>query len=260
MFDQSPFACKLEWGQRGAREAAERGDLIIVVDVLSFSSTVTTAAEYGAVIYPYPPPVNEHAHRFAEEIGARMVWGRAESEKFGGPSLSPLTFLPSDEGHKFVMCSLNGAACTWAATKTAAVIAGCLRNASAVAAYANEQSAILGADITVVPCGEQWNDPAGQENRLRPGIEDYLAAGLILSKLNGSKSPEAQVCAGAYEYSRLNVAELIYDSGSGRELRQRGYEADVTHCIETDRSSAVPVLEEGRFMDKGKNRSAARSE
>ena len=25
MFDQSPYACRLEWGRRGAREASERG-------------------------------------------------------------------------------------------------------------------------------------------------------------------------------------------------------------------------------------------
>ncbi|HZG57243.1 hypothetical protein [Paenibacillus sp.] len=43
-FDQSPYGCRVEWGVRGAREAAVRGDIVIVVDVFSFSSTVTAAA------------------------------------------------------------------------------------------------------------------------------------------------------------------------------------------------------------------------
>ncbi|MFT9596793.1 hypothetical protein [Mesobacillus sp.] len=43
MFSQSLYECKVEWGRRGAREAAERGDIVIIVDVLSFSSTIVAA-------------------------------------------------------------------------------------------------------------------------------------------------------------------------------------------------------------------------
>lgn len=46
-FDQSPYECRMEWGRRGAREAAERGDIVIIVDVLSFSSTVISAVSRG---------------------------------------------------------------------------------------------------------------------------------------------------------------------------------------------------------------------
>ncbi|MBS4192756.1 hypothetical protein KHA94_21735 [Bacillus sp. FJAT-49705] len=52
MFNLSPYVCRVEWGIRGARNAAERGDIIIIVDVLSFSSTVISAVNYGAIIYP----------------------------------------------------------------------------------------------------------------------------------------------------------------------------------------------------------------
>ncbi|MFK9090900.1 hypothetical protein [Bacillus salipaludis] len=53
MFEQSPFNCRVEWGIRGAREATERGDIIIIVDVLSFSSTVISAYS-GRKIHPMP--------------------------------------------------------------------------------------------------------------------------------------------------------------------------------------------------------------
>lgn len=70
-FDQSPYEIKLEWGQRGAREASGRGDIIIIVDVLSFSSTVVTALDYGAEIFPYPPPINEKAKAYAKSAVPR---------------------------------------------------------------------------------------------------------------------------------------------------------------------------------------------
>src|SRR5690606_41502592 len=47
-----------------------------------------------------------------------------------------------------------------------------------------------GADITVVPCDEQWADAREGKNRLRPGIEDDLGAGAILSRLRRSRSEE----------------------------------------------------------------------
>lgn len=249
MFDQSPSQCRVEWGQRGAREAAERGDITIIVDVLSFSSTVVTAVHFGASVYPFPPPVDEAAKAYAEEIGARLVWGRTEAAQFGGHSLSPLSFSPGDAGQKFVMCSLNGAACAWAASKVPALLIGCLLNASAAADAANDLQAKTGAAISVIPCGERWSSVLGSENNMRPGIEDYLGAGLILSKLRGSRSPEAQVCLGAYEHSKPKLSELIAGCGSGRELIERGYGQDVRYCSQIDVSSVVPVLRDNHFAN-----------
>lgn len=38
-----PYHCKLDWGQRGALRAAQRGDVLVIVDTLSFSTAVATA-------------------------------------------------------------------------------------------------------------------------------------------------------------------------------------------------------------------------
>ncbi|MCS7462766.1 2-phosphosulfolactate phosphatase [Paenibacillus doosanensis] len=249
--DQAPYDCRIEWGPRGARAAAERGDIVIIVDVLSFSSTVVTALHYGALIIPYPPPM-EGARSFAAAQGAELVTGRAEAAKTGGHSLSPLSFGSADRSRPFVLCSANGAACTaaGAAAQTAAVIAGSLLNASA-AARAAERLRLLrpGKAVTVIACGERWDNARQEENSLRPAIEDYLGAGAILSGLSGSRSPEARLCAAAYEAVRSDVRALLLDCASGRELRLRGFEDDVTHCSSTDRYEAVPMLQGGRFVD-----------
>ncbi|TVY09126.1 2-phosphosulfolactate phosphatase [Paenibacillus cremeus] len=249
MFNQSPYNCRMEWGSRGAREAAERGDITIIVDVLSFSSATVTALQYGAVLYPYPPPLEE-AKQFAETIGGELLLSRAEAAKTGARSLSPLCFTPADKGKKIVVCSLNGAACVSMAAHAYTVLVGCLLNASAAAQIANElQAASPNASITVVACGEQWDQPEPGESNLRPGIEDYLGAGAILSMLNGSKSPEALVCIAAYETVRHQLDLLIWDCGSGRELRQRGFEADVTHATQLNTLDAVPQLRGDHFID-----------
>lgn len=234
-------------GQRGAREAAERGDITIIVDVLSFSSTVTTAAAYGAVIYPHSPPADSKAERYAAEVGAVLALGRAEAARSGGRSLSPLSFTSEDKGRGYVICSLNGAACTWVASQVPALLIGCFLNVTAAVKTANQLKRQTGTNITVIACGERWADSLEQENNIRPGIEDYLGAGAILSGLGGSKSPEAQVCIGAYEAARPKLAELIWECGSGRELRERGFEEDVRFSIQMDKFSTVPVLN-GRYF------------
>lgn len=247
MFDQSPYACRVEWGKRGAREASERGDITIIVDVLSFSSTVVSALHKGAIIFPYPPDLN--GKDYADRVGAELILGRAEAARLGKPTLSPVTFRSVHSNKKYVLCSINGAFCTWIASKVPALLIGSLLNASSVATVANQLKKKTKANITVIPCGEQWNDIEGNEDRLRPSIEDYLGAGDILSELEGDKSPEAEVCIGAFRSVERKINELIWESGSGRELRQRGFENDVKHCSRLNVYHTVPILNKNHFID-----------
>ncbi|MDC2865145.1 2-phosphosulfolactate phosphatase [Bacillus sp. BP-3] len=249
VFAQSSFQCRIEWGRRGAREAAKRGDITIIVDVLSFSSAVASALHVGAEIFPYPPPLNEEAKVYANQLGAELILSRAEAAKAGRHSLSPVTFSAADFGKRFVLCSLNGAACTWIASKVPALLIGCLLNASAIAEAANHIQKQTGANITIVPCGEHWEDPKEDENDLRPAIEDYLGAGVIIEKLQGSKSVEAQLCMGAFQYATSNLNEFIWDCGSSRELRERGFAEDVTYSAAVDVLQVVPVFQNGRFVN-----------
>jgi 2-phosphosulfolactate phosphatase len=245
-FDQAPCEVRVEWGRRGAREAAERGDIVIIVDVLSFSTTVVTALEHGARIYPYPPHL--HGNDYAEKIGAEYILGRAEAAKIGTPTLSPVSFNQAHSHKKYVVSSLNGAYCTWIASKVPALLVGSFLNASSVASVANQLRSQTHSNITVVPCGEQWNDVRDKEDSLRPALEDYLGSGAILSYLDGNLSPEAQVCAGAYNQSKTKIKELIWECGSGRELRDRGYGKDVRFSSQLNIFQTVPILTKDHFV------------
>lgn len=246
MFSQAPFKFKAEWGRRGAREAADRGDIVIIVDVLSFSSTVVSALSSGATIFPYPPDLD--GMKYAKSIEAEYILGRAEAAKVGRPTLSPVSFNKEHRNTRYVLSSLNGAYCSWIASKVPALLIGSLLNASAVASAADRIQKETGAGITVVPCGEMWSDILENEERLRPSIEDYLGAGAILAELSGEKSPEAEVCAGAFRSSAERLKELIWDCGSGRELRDRGFEQDVHYCSQLNVTNIVPILKERRFI------------
>lgn len=246
MLNQSSYRCNTEWGKRGAREAADRGDIVIIVDVLSFSSTVISALENGALIYPYPPHLN--GKEYANKIGAQYILGRAEAAKLELPTLSPVSFNRSHSNHKYVLSSLNGAFCTWIASRVPILLIGSLLNANAVAIAANQFSASLKANVSVIPCGEVWGDVEEFEDALRPAIEDYLGAGAILTHLQGSKSPDAEVCIGAFQHAKTNLDHLIMECASGMELRERGFAEDVKHCSQLNIYQTVPILKEQHFV------------
>jgi 2-phosphosulfolactate phosphatase len=143
--------------------------------------------------------------------------------------------------------SLNGAAVVAGTAAAPHVLVGCLRNATAVARTA---AALLGrglvARITVVACVEQWStvdaeQPETQAQGLRPGMEDWVGAGLICSRLaraGPQLSAEARLAASVDADPASAIAALA-QSVSARELSHRGFTSDVKLAIEVDADSAL---------------------
>ena len=90
LFAQSPYRCRLDWGRHGARAAAERQDILVIVDTLSFSTTVVTAVQGGGLVYPCAE--DEQPGALAQRIGGEVAVRRKEVPAKGRFSLSPLTF------------------------------------------------------------------------------------------------------------------------------------------------------------------------
>jgi 2-phosphosulfolactate phosphatase len=240
IFDQSGYRVRLEWGLRGGEAAAERGDVLVVVDVLRFSTTVVAAVGRGAYIYPCPEASDpEH---LASQVSAELAVPDRNVPEEGRYSLSPHTFVEAEPGTSIVLPSANGSVCAACADSVPALFAGALVNATATAGAVEAGAKLRGCYVTVLACGERWPDDS-----LRFAIEDYLGAGAILSHLSLPKSPEAQVCEAAFVGCRDPFAEVIWDCGSGRELRERGLEEDVRFAARLDVMDVVAMLRSGRF-------------
>ena len=156
---QADYDIRCEWGERSVLELSPTSDVVIIVDVLSFSTCVDIAVTRGATVYPYLWK-DDRAHEFASAIDAELAAPRGA----GRHSLSPASFLDIPPDTKIVLPSPNGASLSLA-TGDAIALAGCLRNAPAVA----EAACRLGKRISVIPAGERWAD-----NSLRPSLEDRI--------------------------------------------------------------------------------------
>ncbi|MDQ1627731.1 MAG: 2-phosphosulfolactate phosphatase [Actinomycetota bacterium] len=235
------MSVELEWGPVGAKVLSESCDVLVIIDVLSFTTAVTVAIERGARVWPHTG--GENAGALARDIGAVLAGNRGSHS---GLTLSPASLLDIGADTRLVLPSPNGSAIAYAAVNGGVtainggvtVVAGCLRNASAVGRWLRDYER-----IGVVPAGEQWGDGS-----LRPAYEDLVGAGAVIDRIVAADpqvqlSPEAEAAAIAYRALRP-----LEQCPSGRELVERGFAEDVRIAAEVDTSRVVPRLTEGRFV------------
>jgi 2-phosphosulfolactate phosphatase len=228
---QSGFDVRCEWGPEGVQRLAPDSDVVVIVDVLSFTTSVDIAVARGAVVFPY-------RFRDASAVGyAREHDALLAEQNDLGLSLKPHTLERIEAGCRLVMPSPNGSTLT-TLTGSVPTLAGCLRNAPAVARRARE----LGRRIAVIPAGERW-----PEDTLRPSLEDWLGAGAILSELahlaGESRSPEAEAAAALFEITRPRLVPAIWDCVSGGEKKSRGFERDLELASDYGVSDCAPLLD-----------------
>jgi 2-phosphosulfolactate phosphatase len=210
-------------------------DVLIIVDVFSFTTCVDVAVSRGVAILPYAWN-DASAAEFARTHGAELA-GKRRKFRY---SLAPESYLDAPEGLRCVLPSPNGAQVTLAAAATgAAVLAGCLRNARAVAEAAQQ----IGSSFNVIPSGERWLDGS-----LRPALEDALGAGAILSRLPAHRSPEAEAAVALFERYSDRLVATLDQCGSGRELDGRGHPRDKFIAGELNVSSCVPRFDGLAFV------------
>ncbi|MFF2271535.1 2-phosphosulfolactate phosphatase [Agromyces sp. NPDC058136] len=268
-FGQAKYQVRFDWGAAGADRIVPGVHAVVLVDALSFTTAVVVAAEHGTAVAPWPSGDDlDGAAAFAAEHGGVVAGQRGEA----GPTLSPSSFAaatgapgspgapgapgpsgPSDAPPLVVLPSPNGGALAHRlGVLGVPVIAASMRNRTAVA----ERLLALQAEhgdrfmIAIVAAGEQaiaGEEPGG----LRFAIEDLLVAGAVVDALVARgvdhTSPEAAVACAAFEGLARATRHLITASGSGVELRERGFAADALLAAERDATDVVPILYDGVF-------------
>jgi 2-phosphosulfolactate phosphatase len=218
---QDGFAYQFDWGLDGLAALAPAAAVLVLVDVLRFTTAVSIAVERGVTVRPGPWE------------GSVRPW-----------TLSPRWIREHPSGSRLELASANGAVWTAGAARTGArvVLAGCFRNASAVARAAERLAA--GAPVAVIGAGEDG----------RPAVEDLLGAGAVLAALDPAGaisapacSPDAAAARAAFVAARPRLGDVLAASDSARELAGRGLGDDVAEAAALDVTPAVPILRDGAF-------------
>ncbi|MGZ0150267.1 2-phosphosulfolactate phosphatase [Kribbella sp. WER1] len=252
-YAQDGFGAGFDWGPVGAEVVA--GDIVAVVDVLSFTTAVTVAVDRGIDVYPYRWR-DESVVTYAEQYGAMLAVGRSAAGP-GDVSLSPVSIRSVTGITRLVLPSPNGSTIAQQlADSGATVIAVSLRNRRAAAEWVAERVRAAGdgprPKVVAIAAGERWKDES-----LRPAVEDLWGAGGFLSALRREDlgalrsedlSPEARAAVAAYEAVKDELSGQLRECAGGRELAQYGFAEDVEVAAEVDESGVVPVLVDGRLF------------
>jgi len=205
-FDQSRYQVRMEWGVAGLARLAP-ADVVVIVDVLPFSTTVIDTVERGE---DYALDAAAHAlsagaaaaAEAAAESGAVVLLG----------ALRNVTAVAA--------ASLAEQERRAARTSIAIIAAGELtgRDAAATVRFAVEDQ--LGAGAIIDALGAR-------------GIDHT--------------SPEAAVACEAFRALRGAAKHLLTASGSGLELIALGRRDEVLAGAAADAASVVPILRDGVF-------------
>jgi 2-phosphosulfolactate phosphatase len=231
---QYDYPVRVEWGREGAALLAADCAVVIVVDVLSFSTAVDIAVGRGAAVLPL---------RWADEQGALPPDVQLAGPRHGsGPSLSPASLVGLPAGTRLALPSPNGATlCAAVAATGAVLLTGCLRNASTVAHAARS----VGGPIGLVPAGERWPG-----DTMRVAAEDAIGVGAIAAALPATdRSPEAHLAVVQFAAARdRGLRDVLAATASGRELYADGFGADVCLAAAYDTSVTAPRLRDGMLL------------
>lgn len=218
-FDQRRYQVRLEWGTAGLARLAP-SDVVVVVDVLRFSTTVTDAVARGETV-----PLDESADAVSVN-GAAVATAAAAS----------------------------GAVVLLGCLRNARAVAGAVMAEQRRRGDRTSIAVIAAGELT----GREPDAALrfAVEDQLGTGaVIDALGALGI-----DHTSPEAAAACEAFRGLRGAVRHLLTASGSGQELLDLGRRDEVLAAASVDAASVVPVLRDGAFVAYEAGDPSAKSE
>ncbi len=228
----------LEFVAKDAVKAVQRGDIVIIIDVLRCSSTIVTALANGTKgIIPVETLKEAWAHR--RGYPEFLLAGERKGLKPKGFDLgnSPLEFSPETVKEKnIILTTTSGTKAICSARKGKKVLIGAFLNAKAVAEAALKIAEKEKAGISIALSGKMG----------RFSIEDFLCAGAIISSLPTEKvelSDAALSALLAFQQARKSLSIIVQRGSHARYLESIGFKEDVLFCSRMNVFRVVPVLE-----------------
>lgn len=210
----------LSFGAQGALGASRKNHIIILVDTLRASTTITTALDNGAKKIITTTTVEE-AKKLAQQIGENTILaGERHGFKIQGFQLgnSPLEFTPQRvKGRIIILTTTNFTQVANTVKNNSHVLVGCLINAQSVAQKAKGIAQETGKPITIIHVG-RLNQYAH---------EDYITAQTIKKYIQDKNPPK-------------NMQQKIFKTPNAKYLIQIGFQKDVEYCSQLNTTTTVP--------------------
>ncbi|MBJ6978377.1 MULTISPECIES: 2-phosphosulfolactate phosphatase [unclassified Luteimonas] len=212
------------------------GRVVVVIDVLFATSTIVHALGAGATAV-YPARDDDDARAAAACRPGVVVAGEYMARTLPGHApATPLALAPHlAAGGELVYLTTNGTRAIAACTGAAAVYAGALGNAGALARHVVARHS--GQPVLLLCAGSLG----------RFSLEDFVGAGHLVRALRaaGVYAPSDAALAAEFASLGMNPGEALSTSRVGRMLSGAGLDAEIAHAAACDTCDVVPVLRDG---------------
>ncbi len=220
--------------------------LVVVIDVLRASSTITTALAEGAnSITPVYSPQKARERIESSNYKEALLGGERKGERLPGFDLgnSPLEYKNNIiQGKNIILTTTNGVRTMEIVQDAQEIIVGCFLNVQAVADYCLSYP----NDILIACAGDRGN----------VSLEDTVCAGMILELYDNKKErkkyqyDDSLIATQMYKKYSLNLFKIMKDSIWGKHLLQIGLEKDLVYCAQRDIYKHIPVIVDGSIVVK----------
>lgn len=222
-------------GAIGARNAANAGSRVVVVDTFRASTTVSVLVDKGAKVLPVASIEEARAAEADFRIGER---GSVKVDGFDfGNSPKEIQVAEIPSGSTVVLSTTNGTRVVEAAAGAPAILTGAFVNAEAIA----EDLTTTDRDLEVVVVGCGWEGHRASE--------DEAAAGAILCRLKKRGAELDERARRVVDLYLKRPARVLRNNSAARRLKRVGYEADLDFCLAEDTLDVVPRLVGGVFVN-----------
>jgi len=234
---------KTEFLAKNAREAAEREDLIIVIDALRCCSTIVTALANGAKAI-IPVKTLREAYKIRAMNSDYLLAGERGGVKPRGFDLgnSPLEYTRERvRGKTIVLTTTSGTTALALSKDSKHVFIGSFLNAKAVAEKAFEIASAEHMDISIVQSGTKG----------KFSLEDFICAGAIISRMpqkHVEMSDSALASLLAFKHAETDLCATVMKSSHSRKLIELGFKKDIEFSCRLDLFQITPIYREGKIV------------
>jgi 2-phosphosulfolactate phosphatase len=232
----------LEFLAKDAHKAAERGNLITVIDVLRFSTTIVNALDNG-VKSIIPTKSLKEAYKLHRQYPDYLLVGERKGRKPRGFDFgnSPLE-LTSKEiyGKNMIITTTSGTAALTRCRDAEWVLIGAFLNSKVIADKALEIAETKRVNVSLVLAGEKG----------RFSLEDFICAGAIAASFLKSKvsfADKTLAAVLAFEQIRNNLCGSIMETQHAKHLIKLGFKRDVGLACQLNVSKITPAYKAGKI-------------
>lgn len=206
-------------------------DVIVVIDVLRATSTITQALATG---YDRVLCADSIERAASMRAPGRVIAGERRCVMPAGfdQGNSPLE-AESLRGSELVLATGNGTPTIVAAAgRTPTVVIACMLNLSSVIGALHRQGDLQYQDLLIVCSGTDGG----------PALEDMFVAGRLSAALTGPRSDSALI-AEAVARAYGSALEALSACADARVLREVGLEGDIARCAVESQYRLVPRVD-----------------